>query len=68
MVTTKQAVESRSAVPSRDRRTPCERRLAPEEIEGFESVVLSPGGQVNVLNISNGGMFVETENRGDDVD
>ena len=65
MVTIEQAVESRSAVPNRDRRrTPGERRTTPEEIEGFESVVLSPGGQVDVLNISNSGMFVETETRG----
>ena len=53
METTEQAVESRSAV--------CHRRKTPEEIEGFESVVLRPGGQVEVLNISNDGILVQTE-------
>ncbi len=33
--------------------------MPPEEIEGFQRVVLSPGGHVDVLNISNGGMCVE---------
>ena len=53
METAEQTVESRSAV--RHRRRP------PEEIEGFQSVLLRPGGEVNVLNISNGGMLVQTE-------
>ncbi len=53
MATTEQAVESRS--------TGRQRRKTPEEIEGFQSVVLRPGGQVDVLNISNRGMFVQTE-------
>ncbi len=53
MVITEQAVEGRSAIPNR-----C-RRMTPEEIEGFERVVLKPGGCVDVLNISNDGMFVE---------
>ncbi len=62
MVTTAQAVET---VPNRERRmtpmTPREHRTTPEEIEGFESVVLRPGGDVDVLNISNSGMLVQTE-------
>ncbi len=53
METTEQAVESRSSGRHR--------RKKPEEIEGFQSVVLRPGGQVDVLNISNGGMLVQTE-------
>ena len=53
METTEQAVESRSSVRHR--------RKKPEEIEGFQSVVLRPGGQVDVSNISNGGMLVQTE-------
>ena len=53
MATTEQAVVSRS--------TGRHRRKTPEEIEGFQSVVLRPGGQVEVLNISNRGMFVQTE-------
>ncbi len=55
METTEQAVGSRSSVRHR--------RKKPEEIEGFQSVVLRPGGQVEVLNISNGGMLVQTETR-----
>ena len=31
------------------------RRMTPQKIEGFQSVVLSPGGRVDVLNISNSG-------------
>ena len=53
METTEQAVESRSAVRNR--------RKTPQELEGFQSVVLRPGGQVDLLNISNGGMLVQTE-------
>ena len=53
METTEQAFESRSAVRNR--------RKTPQEIEGFQSVVLRPGGQVDLLNISNGGMLVQTE-------
>ena len=53
MATTEQAVESRS--------TGRHRRKTPEEIEGFQSVLLRPGGQVDLLNISNRGMFVQTE-------
>ena len=53
METTEQAVESNSA--GRHRRRPT------EEVEGFQSVLLRPGGEVNVLNISNGGMLVQTE-------
>ena len=37
------------------------RRKTPEEVDGFQSVVLRPGGQVDVLNISNGGMLVQTD-------
>ena len=55
METTEQAAESRSAVRNR--------RKTPQELEGFQSVVLRPGGQVEVLNISNGGMLVQTETR-----
>lgn len=57
MVATEQAVENSSAIPDR-----C-RRLTPQEIEGFESVFLSPGGQVEMLNISNSGILVETGTR-----
>ncbi len=54
MVTTEEAVESRPAIPDR------ERRKTPQEIEGFQSVVLSPGGPVDALNLSNSGILVET--------
>ena len=57
MVATEQAVEGRSAIPNRSR------RKTPERIEGFQSVVLSPGGPVDLLNISNSGMLVETGTR-----
>ena len=32
-------------------------------LEGFQGVVLSPGGKVDVLNISNSGILVETVTR-----
>ena len=57
METTDQAAEGRSASPNRSRRT------APQEIEGFQNVVLNPGGPVEVTNISNSGMLVETGTR-----
>ena len=57
MVATEQAVENGSAIPDRSR------RKTPEEIEGFQGVVLSPGGKVDVLNISNSGILVETVTR-----
>ena len=57
MVATEQIIDSRSVAPTRSR------RKTPEEVEGFESVVPSPGGPVEVLNISNGGVFVETTTR-----
>ena len=69
METTEQAAESRSAVRNR-RKTPQElegfqsvvlRPGGQQELEGFQSVVLRPGGQVDLLNISNGGMLVQTE-------
>lgn len=54
MEMTEQAVETSTGI--RYRRRP------PEEVEGFESVLLRPGGEVTALNISNGGMLVQTEN------
>ena len=51
---TEQAVESSSAGRLR--------RRSPEEVEGLQSVHLRPGGEVTVLNVSNGGMLVQTEN------
>ena len=56
MVTTEQAVEKRSPISHRRASS----RKTPQEIEGFQSVVLRPGGQVDLLNISNGGMLVQT--------
>ena len=57
MATTEQGVEDSSAIPNRSR------RRTPQEIEGFQSVVLSPGGKVDVLNVSNSGILVQTETR-----
>ena len=54
MVMTDAAVESSSTIPKHSR------RMTPEEIEGFQGVVLDPGGEVGVLNVSNSGILVET--------
>ncbi|MCH7748188.1 MAG: PilZ domain-containing protein [Acidobacteria bacterium] len=61
MVATEHAVEHSSAALNPGRRK--SRRKTPQEIEGFENVVLSPGGQVDVKNISNSGILVETGTR-----
>ena len=54
MDTTEQTVEGPSLIPNRSR------RKTPEEIDGFESVFLIPGGEVDVVNVSNSGILVET--------
>ena len=56
MVETEPAVESST---TRNR----SRRVTPEEIEGFQGVSLNPGGDVDVLNVSNTGILVETQTR-----
>ena len=57
MATTERGVNGGSGIPNRSR------RKTPDEIQGFQGVVLSPGGQVDVLNISNSGILVETGTR-----
>lgn len=38
-------------------------RKRPEEVEGFQSVFLTPGGAMEVANISNGGVLIKTKER-----
>ena len=57
MATTTQGVNGGSSIPNRSR------RKTPDEIEGFEGAVLTPGGQVDVVNVSNNGILVETGTR-----
>lgn len=55
MGATEHVVEGRAATRSA--------RKAPEDVEGFQGVVLTPGGKMEVLNISNGGVLVKTATR-----
>jgi hypothetical protein len=38
-------------------------RKTPEEVEAFQGVVLTPGGEMGVVNISNGGALVKSKTR-----
>lgn len=38
-------------------------RKTPEEIQGFQRMVLTPGGEMEVINVSNGGALVKSRTR-----